>query len=118
MRATKAEVRIHKKGSMLAFANVEFDGCMKVSGWKLFEGKDGRKYDIGFPSEKKKDADGNDKWWNFVFVDFKSEEGKALMSSIKEAVAKEYENQGSSGGSGGSGGGNNGGWDGDDDIPF
>ena len=119
MKATNAKVKKYEKGSMLAFVDLEFDNCMWINGWKLFKGKEGREFDLGFPSEiDKKGArneDGSPKYWNFVFIDLKNgEEGKRLLSQTKELVVERYLEQ--SGGSAPSSS-SSGSFD-DDDIPF
>jgi DNA-binding cell septation regulator SpoVG len=95
MEVTDVKIREYEKGSMLGFVSIWLDGCMELKGFKLFKGKEGRKYDIGLPSEKdkagKKDENGNDKYWPLVYIDLKKESGKLLMNSIKDSIIKKYE---------------------------
>ena len=121
MEVTKVEIKSYQKGSMLAFVNLEFDSCMTIKGWKLFKGREGAEYDLGYPSEadKKgaKDDDGRLKYWNFVFIDTKNgETGKKLLGHIKDRVIEAYEGSGTNSSPGPQG--NNWPSNDDEDIPF
>ena len=98
MEVTDVSIRKYEKGSMLGFVNVEFDKCLEIKGFKLFKGRDGREFDIGLPSEKdktgKKDENGNDKYWPFIYVNLKTESGKKLMDSIRDNIISKYKEEG------------------------
>lgn len=95
MQVTNVKIDKRPPGSsLLAFANIEFDGVFTSKGWKIFKGREGRKYDMGFPQEidrnGKKDAEGNPKWWNTIFIDLKTQSGRELMDQIREAAFAGY----------------------------
>jgi DNA-binding cell septation regulator SpoVG len=93
MKATNVKVTIYEKGTMLAFADVEFDNAMWVKGFKLFKGKEGRDFDIGFPSEPKKERDGTVKYWNFVNFNLKDENieaGRTTLEQVKNFIVDKY----------------------------
>ena len=54
MEVTDVKVRLHEKGQMVAFADIEFDSVMQVKGWKVFKGKNEEKYNLQFPAEMDK----------------------------------------------------------------
>lgn len=118
MEVTNVRINRYQKGSLLAFADIQFDGCMTIKGWKLFKGREGRDYDVRPPSEPDKkgetDENGKLKYWPFVWIDTKNgETGKRLIGHITDSVVREY----NSGGSSQSGRGQN--WPEDgDDVPF
>lgn len=127
MEVTDVKIRKYEKGAMLGFVTVQLDNCLEIKGFKLFKGREGRKFDVGLPSEKDKggakDENGNDKYWPLIYIDMKTESGKTLLNSIKRSIISEYEgNSGSAGGnysqpSDGGGGGAN--WpDENDGVPF
>ena len=97
MQVTDVGLRMWGKGTVLAYADVEFDKAFISKGWRIFEGRDGRDFDLGLPSEpdkngKKDEKTGQIKWWPTVWIDFKTDEGKKLMDNIKEKVFTKYQN--------------------------
>jgi DNA-binding cell septation regulator SpoVG len=102
MQVTNVEVKKvqSSSSSFLGYANVEFDGVFVSRGWKIFKGKEGYKYSLGFPSEKAKegmkDEGGNQKYWNNIFIDMKQSNGKELIRAIESAVFSRYEGSGES----------------------
>jgi DNA-binding cell septation regulator SpoVG len=101
MQVTNVDVKkvSSSSNSFLGYASVEFDGILVSKGWKIFKGKEGYKYSLGFPSEKAKegttDENGKPKlYWNNIFIDMKQESGKELIRSIENAVFSKYENGG------------------------
>ena len=119
MEVTKVEIRSYKKGSMLAFVNLEFDGCMIIKGWKLFKGREGKDYDLLYPSQADKngatDDEGKLKYWNSVYIDTKNgETGKKLLGHIKDHVVEAYNDSDKNSGPGPQGDT----WPSSDDVPF
>ena len=102
MQVTNVDVRKinSSSSSFLGYASVEFDGILTSKGWKIFKGKEGYKYSLGFPSEAdkegKKDDNGKTKYWNNIFIDMKQDSGKELIRSIEKAVFSKYEGGGDS----------------------
>lgn len=89
----------NSKGAVLAYVDVEFDGVLVSKGWRLFEGREGRKFDLGLPSEpdkagKKDEKTGQTKWWPTVWIDVRTDDGRKLMDAIKDFVFKKYEGAG------------------------
>lgn len=95
MEVTNVKITKYEKGAMLGFVTVQFDNCLEIKGFKLFKGREGRKFDIGLPSEKDKggakDENGNDKYWPLIYIDLKTESGKTLLNSIKSSIINDYE---------------------------
>lgn len=123
MEVTNVEITDYKKGSMLGFVKVQFDNCLEMKGFKLFKGREGRKYDIGLPSERDKngakDENGNDKYWPLIYIDLKTETGKTLLNSIKKSIISKYEGGTSSASHGQNSHVSDSSWpDENDDIPF
>ena len=95
MQVTDVRFRMWNKGTVLAFADVEFDGAFTSKGWRIFEGRDGRELDLGFPSEqdrtgKKDEKTGQTKYWPTIWIDLKTDEGRKLMDHIKDEVFTKY----------------------------
>lgn len=96
MKVTDVSFRFPDKGSVLAYVDIEFDKAFTSKGWRLFEGRDGRDYDLGLPSEpdksgRKDEKTGQVKWWPTIWIDYRTDEGKKLMDHIKSEVFSEYE---------------------------
>lgn len=100
MQVTNVDIKKvnSSSNSFLGYASVEFDGVMVSRGWKIFKGREGYKYSLGFPSEVdkdgKKDDNGKPKYWNNIFIDMKQESGKELIRSIENAVFSKFDNTG------------------------
>lgn len=99
MRVTDVTFRTFSKGSVLAYVDIEFDKAFTSKGWRLFEGRDGREYDLGLPSEpdkngKKDEKTGQVKWWPTIWIDYRTDEGKKLMDHIKEEVFARFDSKG------------------------
>jgi len=92
MRDLKVDFHLHKSGQLLGFANLIIDG-MTIKGFRLWKGRDGREFDIGFPTEQDQkgatDDNGKIKQWPLVYF-AKNDEGKKAFIFVKEAIVSEF----------------------------
>jgi hypothetical protein len=96
MEVTDVKIKKVENGAILGFADIEFDGVFTSKGWRIWPGREGRKYDLGFPSEpdkqgrKNKDT-GKLQYWYTSYIDLKGEGGQKLMEHIRQEVFLRYE---------------------------
>ena len=97
LKISKVEFHQVNKGSLLAFAAVTFNGVMKVEGWKIMDGRNGRW--VGVPSEKN-----GDEWKKRIWFspEWRNEENPILAEimglyekeSNKKTVSKSKDEDG------------------------
>jgi len=94
MRVAKVFINKFSSGKMRGFANVRFsltdggDGCVTISGFKVFEGQDGLW--VAAPSRK---DDKSGEWKPLVDFYMKDADAEAFKKHIDEEVIRAYLNK-------------------------
>ena len=86
LKVTKVFFKDHNKGSLKAWADVQFNNTLIVKGWKVFDGKNG--LFIAEPSEAK-EVDGETKY--YPRISFPNDwYGKDGENPVFDAILDEY----------------------------
>jgi DNA-binding cell septation regulator SpoVG len=88
---TKIIIRPVTMKGVLAFVEIIFDDILHIKGFKILDGQKGPW--LGMPSVPGKDADGNQKYYDSVYIEEAYKEGtpgREYRDKLQRAVLKKY----------------------------